>query len=234
MKIEDSSKDDYYNNKVQNTSDNLSGFMEQVGKTYMGEVIPKSEFKILIHSIIDALSITKKDLLLDLGCANGLISYEISKYAKEVVGFDINQELLKVANKNHKSENILYIQKNILDIDFNQYKASKYYMYAILQYINYKDFREMLQQIKKQKKSFQLFIGDIPDQEKQLDFYHTKERQKYLFNELIENKKVHLGFWWYKQHIIQICEDLSLNVKIIDQPSSLITSHYRFDVIISK
>ncbi len=234
MQVENTSKASYYKKRVDSTSNDFGGFLTQVGKTYLGKTIPESEFKIIISSIIKALDITNEDQVLDLGCANGLITYEISKYAKNVIGFDINKDLLRIANNNHKTENITYIQEDILNILFSQYEGSKFYMYMVLQYMEYSKFIEMLQKMSQEKKSFQLFIGDIPDQEKQLDFYHTKERRQYLFKELIENKKTHLGFWWYRQHILQICEDLSLSAEIIEQHPSLITSHYRFVVIITK
>ncbi len=234
MEIEDSSKASYYKNKVDNTSNDLSGFLTQVGRTYLGEPISESQFKIIVNLIIDTLDVTKKDVLLDLGCANGLISNEIAKYANFVTGFDINQDLLIVANKHHKKDNINYIMSNIMDIDFTQYNAKKFYMLAVVQYLEYKMLRKLLQKISDQKESFILFITDIPDQEKLLNFYNTKERRNFLFTEIIENEKSHIGNWWYKEHIIQMGESLDLTVDIIDQNPDSDTSYYRFDVLISK
>jgi len=234
MYFDDSSKASFYKNKIESTSNDLNGFLKQVGRTYLGKPMTESEFKIIINSIIEILHITNEDKILDLGCANGLITNEIAKYAKYVTGFDINQDLLTVANKHHKKNNIDYIQNNIMDIDFSQYDAKKFYMLAILQYFEYNMLRELLQKISDQKESFILLIAEIPDQEKLLSFYDTKERRKFLFTELIEKKNSHIGNWWYKEHIIQICEDLGLKIEVKEQNSLLHTSHYRFDVKISK
>jgi SAM-dependent methyltransferase len=234
MLVEDSSKGDYYTKRVINGDTSIESFFNQVGKTYLGKPIKRKEFDILVQNILKSLNIAKIDEVLDLGSGNGLITYRISEYAHNIIGFDINKELLGVADKNHKKNNIEYIKQNILDIDFSKYKGNKLYMYAVLQYIDYKDFRRLLQKLVRQKINFDLFIGDIPDIEKQLNFYHTPERKKYLFTELIENKKIHLGYWWYRDHILQISKDLDLDIEILDQDPMLSTSHYRFDVMITK
>lgn len=234
MPVEDTSKASYYKNRLETTSNDFDGFLKQVGKTYLGEPILESEFKIIINSIIETLDVTKEDELLDLGCANGLLTNEVAKKAKSVTGFDLNQDLLTVANECHKRDNINYILSDIKDIDFHQYSAKKLYMFGVVQYFEHKMLRELLQKMLDQMGSFTLFIGDMLDQEKKLNFYHTKERKKFLFTELIENKKNHLGYWWYRKHIVQLCEDLGLKIEIKDHDPLLCTSHYRFDVLISK
>ncbi len=234
MQVEDTSKASYYKNRVDSTSNDFNGFLQQVGRTYLGEPISESEFKIIVNLIIETLDVAKEDVLLDLGCANGLLTNEVAKYAKFVTGFDINQDLLSVANENHKRNNINYILSDIMDIDFRKYNAKKLYMFAVVQYLEHKMLKELLQKMSNQMESFTLFIGDMLDQEKKLNFYHTKERKKFLFTELIENKKYHLGYWWHREHIVQLCEDLDLNVEIKDQNPDFQTSKYRFDVLISK
>ncbi len=234
MDIENTANSNFYKKNIRNTSNDFSSFLIQVGKTYLGKPITKDEYKNIIKIIVNNLSINNKDDILDLGCGNGLMTNDIAKYAKHVTGFDLNEDLLTIAIENHQRDNIDYLQSNIMDIDFTQYSATKFYMYGVIQNIEYKILREFLQNILNTKKSFTLFIADIPDQARILNFYHTKERRDFLFKELIENKKSHLGNWWYKEHIIQICEDLDLAIEIRDQNPLLHTSHYRFDLVIKK
>ena len=205
-----------------------------MGRTSLGKPISRDEFKKTIEIIVNNLKISKEDYILDIGCGNGLITYEISKFSQHITGIDINSQLLKIATENHLTSNINYSQDDIIDIDFTQYKASKFYMYGVLQSIEYKYLRLFLQNISKAKKTFKLFIADIPDQEKILNFYHTEEGKRFLFHDLIENRKIHLGNWWYKEHIINICKDLGLKVLIKEQDSSLYSSYYRFDALIEK
>jgi len=234
MKMTDSTKVGNYKNELKSTSNDFNNFLIQVGKTYLGKTITEREFKLIIISIIEALNIGDKNEVLDLGCGNGLITNEIAEYAKDIIGFDLNEDMLTVANKHHKKDNIEYVLSNIMDIDFTQYNAEKFYMYEVLQNLEYNMLRKLLQKISNQKESFTLFLASIPDQERILSFYHTQERKKYLFKELLEKNQSHFGNWWYKEHIMQICEDLDLSLKIKDQDPALHTSHYRFDVLIFK
>ncbi len=234
MEIEDSTKASYYKNRIKNTSNDLNSFLEQVGRTYLGKAISESEFKITSDTIVEMLCITNEDEIFDLGCANGLITYKVAKYAKNVTGFDLNEDLLTIAIKNHRRYNINYKHSDIMDIDFTKYSARKFYMHAVLQYFEYKMLRILLQKMLKLNGSFILYIADIPDQEKLLSFYDTRDRRDFLFRELIENKKSHLGNWWYKEHIIHICETLNLSVDIKDQNPNLQTAYYRFDAVIYK
>jgi len=234
MLVLDKEDGSWYTDKVSSTDNSFEGFLTQVGKTYLGKTITEGEYKNIIKTIIDNLNINSKDNILDLGCGNGLMTNDIAKNAKHVTGFDLNEDLLAVALENHLSTNIDYILSDIVDIDFRQFRAVKFYMCEVIQSLEHKTFRALLQKMSSQKESFIFFVAGIPDQEKIFKFYHTPKRKDFLFKELIENKKVHLGYWWYKEHIIQICEDLGLEIEIKDQDPLLHTSHYRFDAVIEK
>lgn len=234
MDIENTLEPDYFKKKVENTSDSFSDFLIQVGKTYLGQPISEKEFKIIVDTIIETLDIDKADVVMDLGCGNGLMTKEVAKKSDYIFAFDLSEELLSVASKYHRQPNIEYIQKNILDIDYAQYNVTKLYMYGVIQNLEHKSIRELLEKISSNKDTFILYIADIPDQEKILDFYHTTERRDFLFRSLIENKKSHLGTWWYQEHLKHICDDLGLSIEIKNQNPLLHTAHYRFDVVISK
>jgi predicted TPR repeat methyltransferase len=226
--------EDYYKKTViANNSDTFEDFLKQVGKTYLGNTINEKQFEIIIKSILQNLQVTNDDNIIDLGCANGLISCNIAKYSKEVFGFDLSKDLIRTANKYNKS-NTIYQQKNILEVNFKELLSSKIYMYEVLQHLEYNQLRLLLQRISNIHDSFTFFIGSIPDMKKVLDFYNTKERKKYYFNEVLENDKFHIGNWWYKEQIQFLCEDLGFKCKIIEQDKSLHTAHYRFDCLIEK
>ncbi len=224
----------YYEKTVSENSNNFNGFLRQVGKTFLGETINEYVFMKIITNIIDNLNIDVKDKVLDLGCANGLITFKVANYTEHIYGYDLSNDLIQVAKKFHNTKNITYKQKNIFDIDFTILNVHKIYMYEVLQHFEYKMLKELLSKLTKEVTSFSFFIGSIPDKNKILEFYNTKERRRYLFNELLENKKSHLGNWWYQEHILLLCDDLGLNATIIEQDSELHTAHYRFDVLIEK
>lgn len=208
--------------------------LNQIGKTYLGETISLKKLELLISSIIKNLKISKKDNVVDFGCANGLITKKVSHYANYIYAYDLSEDLIEVANKYSSSKNISFNNYNILDVDLNNLNANKFYMYEVLQFFDAKMLRKLLQKISAGNDSFSFFIASIPDSEKIFSFYFNEERKKYYFKEVLENKKFHLGNWWYKEHILLICGELGLNAKIIDQNKDLHTAHYRFDVLIEK
>lgn len=221
----------FANDYMSNTEHDL---LNQVGKTYLGKTISKEVFSKIINSILENLDIQKSDTVLDLGCANGLVSNYISQHAKHVYGFDLSEALVEVALKYNDNANTTFQNQNILDINFNAYPTHKLYMYEVLQFFDSAKLRQLLNRLANAYETFSFFIGSIPDSEKILDFYHTKERQKYYFDEVLENGKFHLGNWWYKEQVMYLCEDLNLQCKIIEQDASLHTAHYRFDCLIEK
>ena len=226
---------EYYKDTVTSNNNNtFEDFLKQVGKTYLGNTINQQQFQTIIENIRENLKVTIDDNVIDLGCANGLISSNISKYSKKVFGFDLSEELINTANLHNNKTNIIYQQKNILDIDFNELISNKIYMYEVLQHLKYNQLRSLLQKILYSHEKFYFFIGSIPNSEKLLDFYNTKERKKYYFTEVLENDKFHIGNWWYKEQILYLCEELGLECEVIEQDKSLHTAHYRFDCLIKK
>jgi SAM-dependent methyltransferase len=54
-------------------------------------------------------NIGENDVVLDVGCGNGALTYDIAKKAKKVVGIDVNEKNIDFARKNFSRENITYI-----------------------------------------------------------------------------------------------------------------------------
>ena len=82
--------------------------LQQVGKTHLGKTISIEKLQILVDSIIDNLQISKKDNVVDFGCANGLVTKKISSNSNYIYAYDLSEDLIKVAKKNNASKNILF------------------------------------------------------------------------------------------------------------------------------
>ncbi len=208
--------------------------LNQVGKTHLGEAINLEKLQLIINSIVDNLEISKKDNVIDFGCANGLVTKKVSHFANYIYAYDLSEDLLEVAHKYNASKNISFNNLNILNVDLKNLNANKFYMYEVLQFFDAKMLRKLLQKMGACNNHFSFFIASIPDSEKIFSFYFNEERKKYYFKEVLENKKFHIGNWWYKEHILLLCEELGLKATIIPQDKKLHTAHYRFDVLIEK
>lgn len=59
-------------------------------------------------------NITNNDIVLDIGCGNGALTYHIAKKAKRVVGIDLNGKSIKKAMSCFSRENLEYIYGDAL------------------------------------------------------------------------------------------------------------------------
>ncbi len=65
-------------------------------------------------------NIGSDDIVLDVGCGNGSVAYDIAKKAKSVIGIDIDESKIRDAKKNFLLDNIEYICGDIISWPFEQ------------------------------------------------------------------------------------------------------------------
>ncbi len=65
-------------------------------------------------------NINSDDIVLDVGCGNGALTYDIAKKARKVIGIDLNKKNIQIANEKYLSSNIKYIIGNIVAHNFDQ------------------------------------------------------------------------------------------------------------------
>jgi len=54
-------------------------------------------------------NIGKNDNVLDIGCGNGFVAYDIAQKAKSVLGIDINKQSIKFGRKYYQRENLSFV-----------------------------------------------------------------------------------------------------------------------------
>lgn len=95
------------------------------------------------HELICQLSnffIRNKSTVYEIGCSTGTLSLKLSEYNKykkdiEVIGIDIEPEMIKIANsKLQDVDNVKFINDNVLDIELKQ--SDLIVCYYTLQFIN--------------------------------------------------------------------------------------------------
>jgi len=78
------------------------GFLSQ--KVEEERVHPKHRIMNYHKFFVD--NIDENDVVLDIGCGNGALSYDIAKKAKKVVGIDLNEKNISFAKERYSKENI--------------------------------------------------------------------------------------------------------------------------------
>jgi len=76
------------------------------------------------------------DKVLDVGCGNGALAYDLSKKAKTVVAIDLNTENIKKAKQKYNSSNIEYIIGDAVNYNFNPQDFDVIVLSNVLEHIN--------------------------------------------------------------------------------------------------
>jgi len=176
--------------------------------------------------------ILPQDKVLDLCSGNVLFSnYFVSQGAK-VVSVDISKDLL---NEIEDTVNIQTVHSDIRNLDFEPRTFDKIFLYAGIQYLDNKEALTLMKNcFNWLKPGGIVYIGDIPDLDRQWEFYNTIERQKIYFDNLLNNISI-VGNWFRKTWFENLSSYLGFEEGVyVSQHKRLIYSNFRFDFIYKK
>ena len=81
--------------------------------TFYDYIFPKNPQQLNFLEMIEDLS--KDERILDIGCATGNLTSLIYQKTQEVIGIDLDEDLLKIAKD--KNPSITFLNKNMLDLE---------------------------------------------------------------------------------------------------------------------
>lgn len=210
----------------------------QVGKTVKGKVISKEQMELDVLEISKNLRLCKNDILLDLCCGNGVISFQLSKYVEKVIGLDFSKIYISNAKKHSNNFNIEYFDINILNqFELNEklkkYNITKVLMNDCLAYFNPNTFNQILSTLSSY--NVEIVCSSVLDNKRKWNFYNTFKRKfNYFLDVLIFNNKSGIGFWWEKSQIKKIAKKNDFFCEFYNHHSLNYTAHYRFNVKFKK
>ncbi len=65
-------------------------------------------------------NVSESDIVLDIGCGNGALTYDVARKAKYVYGIDINAKNIEYARQKYNADNITYIIGDATEYKFNE------------------------------------------------------------------------------------------------------------------
>lgn len=206
----------------------------QVLRTSNKEPIGDRNFKEILHDIEIKMEISPEDKVLELCCGNGLITTYLSSKCKHIVGVDFTRELAGQIDI-EKRMNISIIVEDITKVDFESESFNKIFIYASLQYLDYKSVVILFESVFRWLGNNGLFfIGDIPDQERIWSFFNSQDREKIYFDSVKNNKPI-IGTWFNTIWLEKLGKYTNFkNIKVCQQPSHLPYAHFRFDMLFRK
>lgn len=211
-------------------------YLRQVGKTVNKKPISSADISLIISQILNLMKVNSDDDILDLCCGNGFITYEIAKNCKTITGIDYSSTLIAVANKYKNAHNISYINDNVLNVEYiySGKKISKIYMYEALQHFTKDEFNALLTALAViANDDVVILLASVPDKQKKWLYYNSIRRKLDYIKKIITNKEA-IGTWWDYNVIDEICKCNGFTSVKINQNPALYTSHYRFDVLITR
>lgn len=183
---------------------NLGWIFNRIAREIAGTLIPHNKNYIYQDSIdYIKTELNKKNTVLDLGCASGEITKQISHFVKKIVGIDHNSILIHEAKKNNQNKNIEYIVSDVFDYLKKQKNNFDILILShILEHLNSpSDF------LKKIKNKFKKIYIEIPDNDSdqinhtrnqlKIDIFyndadHISEFTRNTFENLLQNSKLQI------------------------------------------
>ena len=92
--------------------------ISRVSTKLNNEIHPKH--KIMNYHQFFVNNIDENSKILDIGCGNGFLSYDIAKKAQKVVAIDIDQKAIFIANKRFSKNNLEFIVGDATKYDFTE------------------------------------------------------------------------------------------------------------------
>jgi 2-polyprenyl-3-methyl-5-hydroxy-6-metoxy-1,4-benzoquinol methylase len=212
--------------------------MKQVGKTQGGQPISAERFAALLADCRLRLELAAGDRLLDVCCGNGLVTRELARACRAVVGVDFSAPLVAAARAHHAPENVRYFCLSALDLAGSEVAAAgpfdKILMYEALQHFRARDLRRLLDSLLGVGvPECRVLLASVPDLDRRWRFYATARRRlAHVFRRLAGRDA--LGTWWRRADIARVCRRLGLRCDFHEQSPCLHTAHYRFDALIQR
>lgn len=127
-------------------------------------------------------NVSENDIVLDIGCGNGALSYDVAKKANKVIGIDFNENNISFAKKKFSRNNIEYICGNAL-IDIPNEKFDVIILSNVLEHIDKRV--EFLTSLKKKAPTFLIRVPMLNRSwidlfKKELGFEYRLDKTHYI------------------------------------------------------
>ena len=208
-------------------------FWGQVKRTVNGKPIPQEQIDMIVDAVFKGLELSTNDVLLDLCCGNGALTTYFFAHCSGGLGVDFSEYLIDVA-QNHfvKRFQENFVLQDVVEFARTYQKPERFtkaVCYGSLMFLLPESTYALLRKLRSRFTSLRkLFIGNLPDKEKMLDFFSDRSYEPDIEND----PGSPIGIWRTELEFIELAAECGWTATISRMAPSFYSVHYRFDAVL--
>ncbi len=125
---------------------------------------PEQVYGYMVKDVIDKLKVTEEDNVLEVGCATGRLSFEISKVTHSVVGIDFSERMIRRAVETYEEEGLRFYVAEAAALPFPDESFDRVLCYSVFHDFPSRNYgaRALSELLRVCKPGGVILIGDIP------------------------------------------------------------------------
>lgn len=137
-----------------------------------GEPVDEIHFIRSVDNIHNLLSLTRTDIVLDVGCDSGLLTNRLARRVESIVGIDFIEGQIKDAIRNDNPNNVRYVVADAMMLPFKDRTFTKGYCYNVIHNLpNHQTGTKVIEECARVcMAKGRILIGDLPDIRKKKRF----------------------------------------------------------------
>lgn len=210
-------------------------FWGQVKRTLYGKAVSDTHIEMIVDAIKRNLKLQPHDIVLDLACGNGALSQRLFDSCADLVGIDLSEYLIEVANRHFAAPpRFAFIAQGAaeyLRAEPQPERFTKVLCYGSFAYFSQGDAQAVLQLLAERFSNIEsFFIGNLPDLDRTAEFYKQREPAP---RELTDPHS-QIGIWRSRSEFTSMAADAGWKVEFSAMPPEFYSVHYRYDVVLRR
>lgn len=208
-------------------------FWGQVRRTINGVAVPQEHIDMIVRAIKKNLNFQHDDVLLDIGCGNGVLTRYFFSQCAGAVGVDRSSYLIEVAKKNFESlPDYTFIHADAVEFISNTPEPeqfTKVLCYGVFSFFSPEDARQALQVLSDRFINVQtVFIGNIRDLDLAHKFFVNNKKGDYDLRDHTST----MGCWRTREEMSELVKSAGWDVKFHKMPKEFYAQEYYYDTVL--
>jgi SAM-dependent methyltransferase len=210
-------------------------YWQQVRRTVNGTPVNEAQIGLIVDAITAGLSLTERDVVLDLACGNGALSSYLFDRCAGLLGVDVSPYLIEVAQRvfarlpNYRFE-VAEVMSFLRDGRYPR-AFTKVLIYGAFQYFPQSGPPGVLGALNEEFPTVtSVFIGNLPD----------RARADHVFGSAAPSEKelddheARLGVWYQPEEIAALATAAGWRATCSRMPTDFYLSSHRFDITLDR